>query len=191
MRTLNAAGLALLARVQAGEQLPIAHLMRIDFAAATVYLTTAGGPIVWDGHTWEPAGLGAIDAIQDTEGDMPALTFSLPAINDAQCAVALEAGTEGSAVRVYDALLDPATGVCEDAVLAWSGSLNVPTLQDGPQADLVVTAEHRGMLAVRPKPSRYTDDEQRRLYPGDTSLNFDPATDAAALVWPAASYFRQ
>lgn len=190
MRTINSAGLALLARAQAGEQLPVVQLVRIDFAAATVYLTTAGGPITWSGQTWEPAGLGAIEPVEDTSAEMPPLRFTMPGLNPDQLYVALEPGTEGSAVRVYDALIDPDTGACEDAVLAWSGTLNVPELVDGEQADLTVTAEHRGMLAIRPKPSRYTDDEQRRLYPGDTSLDFDPATDAKPLVWPAASYWR-
>ena len=191
MRTINAAGLALLERAQAGEQLPIVQLVRVDFAALTMYLTTAGAAITWDGQSWEPAGLGAIEPVEDTAAEMPPLRFTLPGLTPEQVYVALEPGAEGSAVRVYDAIIDPDTGTCEDAVLAWSGTLNVPELIDGPQADMIITAEHRGMLAIRPKPSRYTDDEQRRLYPGDTSLDFDPATDAKALVWPAASYFRQ
>lgn len=191
MRTINAAGLALLARAQAGEQLPIVQLVRIEFAAATVYLTTAGSAIEWDGHTWEPAGLGAIEPVEDSTDELTPLRFTLPGLTPDQLFVALEPGTEGSAVRVYDALIDPDTGDCEDAVLAWAGTLNVPELVDGAQADMTVTAEHRGMLALRPKPSRYTDDEQRRLYPGDTSLDFDPAVDAKPLTWPAAAYYKQ
>lgn len=190
MRALSTAGLALLTRALNGEQLPLVQLVRIDFAAATVYLTTAGGPIVWDGQTWEPAGLGAIEPVEDSATEMQPLQFTLPGLTPAQVAVALEPGTEGRPVRVYDAIIDPDTGACEDAVLAWSGTLNFPSLTDGPQADMTVSAEHRGSTALRPKPSRYTDDEQRRLYPGDTSLDFDPATDAQPLPWPAASYFR-
>lgn len=189
MRTMNAGALALLARAQAGEQIPMVQLVQLSLTVPQ-YLTTAGHAIEWDSQTWVPAGLGPIEPVQDTAAELPGLQFTLPGINEAQLAVALEPGTEGTAVRVYDALIDPATGLCADAVLAWAGTLNVPTLQDGPQADMVVTAEHRGMLALRPKVSRYTDDEQRRLFPGDTSLDFDPATDAAALVWPAASFFR-
>jgi hypothetical protein len=190
MRAMSAPALALLARAQAGEQVPMVQLVRVALAGGTLHLTTAGHDIAWDGETWATAGLGAIEPIEDTQAEMPGLRFTLPGINEAQMAVALESGTEGASVQVYDALLEPDTGECADAVLAWSGTLNVPTLQDGPQADMVVTAEHRGMLALRPKPSRYTNDEQLRLHPGDTSLDFDPATDAAALVWPAASYFR-
>ncbi len=191
MRTLNATGLALLNRLLAGERVPVVQLAEVRFAAGTVYLTTAGGPVVWGGHTWQPAGLGEIGAVQDSATEMPPLRFSLPGITPEQKAVALEGGVEGTVVVIYDALCDPETGAIGDAVRSWVGSLNVPTLVDGRQADLAVTAEHRGMLALRPKPSRYTDDEQRRLYPGDDCLNFDPATDAAPLAWPAASFFRQ
>lgn len=190
MRVFNTAGAALYARMLAGEQVPVVQLVEVDFDTP-VYLATGGSVINWDGHDWQPAGLGVIDAVNDSASEMPSLQFSMPGLNEQQVAVALEPGIEGAAVRVYDALLDPDTGVCADAVLAWAGTLNVPTLQDGPQAELVVTAEHRGMVALRAKPSRYTDDEQRRLYPGDTSLDFDPGTDSAPLVWPAASYFRQ
>jgi hypothetical protein len=189
MRTLTVAGQALLDRALAGEQMAMVQLVQVDLAT-TLYLTTAGHAIAWGGNTWSPAGLGPIAAIEDSATEMPGLQFTLPGINEAQLAVALEPGTEGASVRVYDALLDPDTSVCADAVLAWAGTLNVPTLQDGPQADLTITAEHRGLLALRPKPSRYTNDEQQRLHPGDTSLDFDPATDAAPLVWPAASFFR-
>jgi hypothetical protein len=45
-------------------------------------------------------------------------------------------------------------------------------------------------VALRPRVTRYTNNEQQRLYPGDTSLDVDPLTDAASLVWPAASYFK-
>lgn len=190
MRAMSAPALALLARLQAGEQVPMVQLVRVALAGGTLYLTTAGHAITWDGETWNAAGLGAIEAIEDAQAEMPGLRFTLPGINEAQMAVALEGGTEGASVQVYDALLDPDTGECADGVLAWAGTLNVPTLQDGPQADMVVTAEHRGLLALRPKASRYTNDEQQRLHPGDTSLDFDPATDAAPLVWPAAAYFK-
>lgn len=191
MRALSAGGQALLARALLGEAIAVVQLVRVDFTGGTSYLTTAGQRVEWDGQTWEPAGLGQIEAVEDSATEMPPLRFTMPGLNDAQKAVALEPGAEGAPVRVYDALLDPDTGDVADAVLAWAGTLNVPELSDGPQASLTVTAEHRGMLALRPKPSRYTDDEQRRLYPGDTALDFDPATDAAPLVWPAASFFRQ
>lgn len=188
MRAMNAEALALLASVAAGDRVSIVQLVELRFPTV-LYLTTAGGPIDWDGETWTPAGLGAIEAIEDSADELLQLRFTLPGLNEQQIAVALEPA-EGTVVVVYDGWLDPATGECVHAERVWKGTMNVPTLVDGGQADLTVTAEHQGMLALRPKPSRYTNDEQQRLYPGDTSLDFDPKTDAGPFPWPAASFFK-
>lgn len=190
MRTLNSAALALLARIEAGEQIPLVQLVEMAFASPLRF-TTAGHNIVWGGDTYAASGMGTIDPIEDATGDVQALQFSLPGITPEQIALALTEPVEGTEVNVYDALLDPDTGEVADAVLAWSGTLNVPSIEDGGVATVVVTAEHFGMLALRPKPSRYTDDEQQRLFPGDTSLDIDPETDAGPIAWPAASFFKQ
>lgn len=190
MRTLNVAATALLTSIQAGQQVPLVQLVEMQLTS-TVYLTTAGNSISWNGQTWLPAGLGQMEPIQDTAGEVQALQFNLPGVAAEQLAIALTEAVEGRIVRVYDALVDPATGVVADAVLAWTGTLNVPAIEDGPIATVSITAEHRGMLALRAKPSRYTNDEQQRLYPGDTSLDIDPATDAAPVAWPSASFFKQ
>ena len=189
MRTLNGTALALLARIEAGERIPMVQLVEI-MTSVPLRLTTAGVHIEWAGETWYGNSV-AVEPVADAVSEFPAVTLQLPAVTEDQISLVLTTKVEGLPVTIYDALVDPDTGTVEDAVPAWAGTLNVPTVEDGPTALISVTAEHRGMTALRPKPSRYTDDEQRRLYPGDTSLDFDPATDAAPLVWPAASYFKQ
>jgi hypothetical protein len=190
LKLLTTNGKALLDSLTAGDKIPIVSLVKIDFQTATVYLTTAGHRIQFAGQNWEPAGLGQIEEVSDSDQDIAPLRLSMPGLTPAQKVLALESGTEGSAIRIYDALINPLNGLCEDAVQSWSGTLNVPTLQEGETAVLSVTAEHRGVSALRVKPSRYTNDEQQRLYPGDSSMDIDPMTDGAPLVWPAASYGR-
>lgn len=189
MRTLNPTAQALRARALAGEQIPVVQLVHLELEVDW-RATTAGVPLVWGGHTWSPIGL-AITPVADDSTEFVGLTLSLPGVDESALALALVEDVEGAPVRVYDAWIDPATGAVADAVLAWSGALETPSVEDGPQATVAVLAEHRGAIAVRSKPSRYTNDEQQRLYPGDTSLDFDPATDAAPLAWPAASFFRR
>jgi hypothetical protein len=187
MRALNGAAAALLARIQAGEQVPMVRLVEFGFPAVERY-TTAGHTLTWGGHDWEPLGL-LIEPVEDSATEMPGLAFTLPAVTPDTIALALGDDVEGVSARVYDALVDPDTGVVADAALCWAGALNMPSMADGRQASIALSAEHRGTVALRTKASRYTDDEQRRLYPGDTSLAGDPATDAAPLVWPARSFF--
>lgn len=190
MRAVTTAAQNLLGRIAAGEVIPMVQLVEVATSPA-MYLTTAGMPLEWGGHTWQPVG-GQLEPISHTAtGEVDQLVFTLPAVTPDQIAMGLTEPVAGVSVRVYDCLVDPADGAVADAVLAWAGSLSVPTLEDGPDAVLSWTAEHRAARALRPKPSRYTNDEQRRLYPGDTSLDVDPETDAKPLAWPAASYFRQ
>lgn len=191
MRTLSLAGQALLDRITTGEQIPLVQLLEAQLTSLTLYLTTAGAPLVWAGHTWQPTALRIDPVAYGSNGEVDQLAFVLPGVDEDQLALALVEPVEGKTVRVYDALIDPATGTVVEVVLAWSGSLNVPGLEDGPSAVVSWTAEHRAVQALRVKPSRYTNDEQQRISPGDTCLNFDPATDAAPLAWPAASYFKQ
>lgn len=190
MRTLSVAGQALLDRMAAGEQIPMVQLVRMDLSV-TLYLTTANHDIPWDGHPWLRSNLASIEPIEDVTGELQGLAFVIPGVNESGLSLALTEPVEGKVVRVWDLLLDPDTGEAVEAVAAFSGTLNVPAIEDGATAVVSVTAEHRGISAVRAKPSRYTNDEQQRLYPGDTSLDFDIATDAAPIAWPKASYFRK
>lgn len=187
MRTLNPAGQALFDRQQAGEQIPVPQLIELQLEEPQ-YLTTAGVPLEWDGHTWEPNNV-RIQAVEEDASEFTVLSFALPALTEAQLALGLVEDISEAPVRVYTAWVDPDTGVVADASSDWAGALNVPAIEDGDDATLIVTAEHRGSIAQRPKPSRYTNDEQRRIDPTDSCLDFDPGTDAANIVWPAASLF--
>ncbi len=191
MRALNAAALALLARIQAGEQIPMPQLVEIMTTVPQRY-TTAGHPLDWGGHTWQAAGI-AVEPVEDESGgDGGQIVLGLPAVTPEQLALALVEPIDGVRVRVYNALVDPATMVVEHADLAWSGLANTPGIEESAQgAVMTIVCEHRAMQALRPKPARYTNDEQQRLHPGDTCLDYDPGTDAAPVVWPAASFWQQ
>ncbi len=190
MRVLSPEAQALLERLAAGEQIPWVQLIELQLSS-TVRLTTAGLDVQWSGHTWLRSGAGIIEPIEDVSGELQGLRLTMPGVDGSQLALALAEPVEGRRVRVWDALLNPSTGAVADPVLAWAGTLNVPDFSDGATATITVTAEHRGLQAVRPKPRRYSAEEQLRRYPGDTSLQFDPATDAAPLAWPKASFFRK
>jgi hypothetical protein len=189
MRTLNTAGAALLARLQAGEQIPVVNLVQVDLSTVQYY-ACCGIPLIWNSQTWAPADI-AIAAVEDAVTDLTNVTMTLPGVTSAQIALAFDSSIDGAPVHIYTAFVDPDTGVVGDAMLIWSGELDLPGWQDGHEANVIFTAEHRGTIALAARPSRYTNDEQQRLYPGDTSLDFDPATDATPIVWPAASFFKQ
>ena len=189
MRALNAAALALLARADAGEQIAIVQLVELALEVPQ-YHSTCGYPLQWAGQTWQATGL-SVEPVEDEAGsDGSQIVLSLPAVTGAQLALALVEPVEGRAVRIYDALVDPEDGTVAHAELVWAGTANVPGIEDGAVATIGIVCEHSAMRAFKAKPARYTNDEQQRLHPGDTCMDYDMATDAGPVKWPDAAWYR-
>lgn len=188
MRTPNAAALALRARRLAGEKIPRVPLVHFALPVPQRW-AICGLPLVWGGFTWAPLDV-VVSEISESVGERNTLRFTLPAVTPAERALAAQ-DVEGAEVRVYEADVNPDTGAVADAMQVWRGVLDQTGWQDGPQATAIFTARSLLDWALESRPRRYTNDDQLRLYPGDTSLDVDPLTDRPALVWPAASYFAQ
>lgn len=188
MRTVNTAAQALLDRKAAGEAIPIVRL--VELATPVVQRWAQCGRLVeWGGFDWEARDIG-ISEVEDSASGLNDLTLTLPAVTSAEISLAYS-DLDGVVVRVYDAIIDPDDGQVADAPLAWQGECDVPGIQDGAEAVVILRCIHKGNAALRPKPSLYSDDEQRRLYPGDNALDFDPGLDSAGVVWPSAEFFKQ
>lgn len=186
MKTLNTAGQLLLARLIAGENIPLVQLIEAQLEVPQ-YWAQCGVPLVWGGHTWTPLDV-SISEVSDTANEFNGMTFTLPGVTPSQIALAFD-DVDEAPIKVYVALVDPDTGVVGDAFRVFSGALDMPSWQAGAQAQIVFPAEHAGSLAMRILPSRYTNDEQQRLYAGDTCFDYDPGTDGDNYVWPAAAFY--
>lgn len=188
MRPLNTAATALRARALAGEMIPLVMLVQFDLPVVQRW-AICGLPLVWGGYTWAPLDI-VVSEIKDDADQASGVRFTVPGVSESDLAMAMSADVGGAAVTVRMAWVDPADGTVADAVQIWAGELDLAGWQDGPHAVVHYTAEHRAGVSLRPRVSRYTDDEQGRLSAGDTSLYIDPQTDAPPIVWPAASYFK-
>lgn len=189
MKTWNTTAQALLDAAQAGTaRVELVQLLFIDFDVPQRY-AIAGHDKVWDGHTWAALDI-VIDETEDAVDAFHGQKFSFPGVTGGELALALGGDVEGTTVRLYLAVCNPATGVVADAMLRWSGALDVAGWSDGAQSLVHFTAEHRSAEAARPKPLRYTNDAQQRLYPGDTFFDYDPGTDTLSRPWPNAAYYR-
>lgn len=188
MKTLTVAGQALLDRAIAGEAIPIVRLIEAQFTVPQ-YWAACGVPLEWSSQTWAPLEA-QVSEVEADVGSLPGFTITLPGVSPSEVALPFS-DVEDVVVKTYWALVDPADGTVGDAVLEGGGQIDVPGFQDGAAPSVHFTIENMGQLALRQRPSRYTDDEQRRLYPDDTCLQFDPAQDAASVVWPGAGFFKQ
>ena len=148
MRTLNVDGEALHQRALTGEKIPVIPLVFMDLDVPQ-YWALCGHALVYDGHTWEPLDI-AMSEIRDDATQHSGLRFSMPGATDAQLALAIAGDIEGAACTVHLAWVDPSTGTVEDAMQVWAGELDVAGWEDGPQAVIHFTAEHRASVAARP-----------------------------------------
>lgn len=194
MRTLDSATLAALA----GKSVAVAQLIELDLDDPW-FVNTSSWDLAWNGLTYLGAsGVGSIDVVEDTAGDIKGLNFSLPALIDADLATALIGMPMGRMARLLTAIFDPVTCQILDAVLEWAGRLDVPQIAESsdssggqPSSAIQLSAEHIGIDLMRPSGLLYSNADQLRLYPGDRSFEYVVSQANAVIVWPAASYYKQ
>lgn len=187
MRTIApAAGAALAAQVPM-----LAYLLDMFFVS-TVRMTNTPFAIRFLGNDYLGVGnFGSVDEVDDSPGEYKPLRFTLSGVNNETLAIALNENISNVAMQLRMAVLEPTTQSVLDAPLVWSGTLDQMPIQFGKETSTIsVTAEHRGATYARPKPLRYTDVDQQRLYPGDTSLRFVASQANHQDIWPAASFFK-
>lgn len=190
VRSVSSPALAILQ----GSQVPHALLCELQFDSGTLYLASGSLNLTHAGHTWQAIGeFGGVQQLQDSPNDAPELRFSLSGVPSTQIGLALAEPVRNRPVYLSLAVLDPSTGAIEEVLDLWSGTLDQMAISHGAdgQCSIGVTALHAAATLRRPKPLRYTDADQQRLYPGDTCLRFLPSQANHQDVWPAAAWGRQ
>ena len=178
--------------VLAGPVVPLCLLLELDFSPV-VRLCTGSMAIEWAGQLYFATGsLGAVEQVVDEVQSTQGLRFTLSGVPLDSIALALSEQVRGTGCILRAAILDPTTHAVLDAPPVFTGELDSMPINYGVDSATVgVVAVHRGDTYRRPKPLRYTDGDQQRLFPGDTSLRYVLSQAQVQDVWPAASYFRQ
>lgn len=188
MRVLSGPALAALQ----GKSVPLAILVEMSLSTQ-LNLNTSSLDLTYGGSIYYGTkGLGTIDVVPETPAEVRPLKFTMSGVPSTQIALALTEPVQGKLVTIKLAVFDPATYAILDVRTRWAGRLDVMTINDGgTTATLEVNAEHAGVDLSRPGSSLYTDTEQQRLYPGDTSFQFLSDQVEQRIVWPSALYGRQ
>lgn len=171
----------------------ICHLVQLEFASGTIYLTDAGADVTWGGNTYTAVGnMGNMAPIRETSApEAVGVRFELAGPLSGYVATALGEHVQGLAARIYVAFFN-ANHVVVDAVLEWLGRIDTMVIEDGVEsARIIVNAESRLADWQRPKTRRHNAEDQHIDYPADEFYSFLPKMVEAEIVWPSASYFRQ
>lgn len=188
MRAVNGPALAQLN----AERMKIALLVEFQFSQP-VYMNTANLNITYGGNTYLGLGtLGAVNEVDDSPGEYKNLTFTLSGVSIDIIAIALAENIRNKRVVVREAIIDQDSLTVLDAPVIWTGVMDQMPIQMGEgTASVTLSAEHRGITFARAKPLNYTEEDQRRVDPTDTSLRFIQSQSTHQDVWPAAGFFRQ
>lgn len=188
MRILSAPALAALAM----SPIPLALLVEMDLSSSLNLNTSSLNLTIGTTTYLGTAGLGKIDAMDETPAEVKQLRFEMSGVPSGEIALALGEPVQGKAVRIKLAIFDPVTYQVLDTRLRWAGILDVMEISDGPQsATLSVTAEHAGIDLQRPFTSLYSNAEQQRLNPGDLAFQFNADQVDMRIIWPDATFGRQ
>ena len=188
MRTIDPAAGALLGT----SGFPVVLMLEMLLTAPVRFVTSSMN-IDFGGATYQAVGdLGTVDQVDDSPGEYKSLRFTLSGVRTELLALALAENIRNKQCSLRMGILHPDTHALLDAPLVWSGSLDQMPIGVGAETSTIsVTAEHRGATYARPKPLRYTDIDQQKLFPGDTSLRFVASQANHQDVWPSAALLRQ
>ena len=170
---------------------PMVQFVRME-TSPPLYLNTSGWTIPHDGHDWYgTAGLGEIEEISDSPGEIKGLRFSLSGLPEDRLALVLTEDVQRKPVTVYTAILKATPEGLTVSIfdVEWAGYLDTLSIEEsGGSRVISVTAEHVGIDLLRARAVRYSDAEQQRLHPGDPGLEYLIDGAEKTIVWPAKEF---
>jgi hypothetical protein len=161
-------------------------LAQITFKDGVQYAWTGIGNLVWSGNTYTGIGtLGKIGPItEDTQVQAQGLQLELTGVPQSELNEALGQCQQGNTVNVYFGFLDSSGAIIADPYLAFSGRMDVPTIDEGAEtATITLTAENRLVDLQRPRQRNFTHQDQITEFPSDTGFTFVPLLQQLNLVW--------
>lgn len=161
-------------------------LVELDFPSGFVRVWSGYGELSWDGKTWQGVGtLGGVSAVEETDAmKATGVTFRLSGVPLEYVAIALGEHYQGRPAKLWFATLGDNGTITADPFLLFSGRMDVFEDEDsGETATLYLSAESRLIDLERPRERRFTDQDQKSLYPSDKGLEFVAGLQDKKINW--------
>jgi len=170
--------------VSASQLSPIL-LASLSFATP-VHIWTGYGTITVGSTAYLGIGtLGSISPVEETT-DLAArgISMQLSGVPTAMLAVALTENYQGRECSVLFGALQSSGALVSSPVTIFSGRMDVMSINDdGQNATIGMSAENKLVDFRRPREVRYTDQEQKNLFPSDKGLEFVTAIQEKQIYW--------
>ena len=148
-------------------------LVHAEFDAGDVYVWNGMGDIVWDGNTYLGAGqLLSISAVNESsEIRIESMEIQFQGITAAYKTLALSSVALKNKVTVSFALMDTNNAIITNPDIVFIGNMDEVVLKEsGETATFSLIVQNELVETQKIKERRYTDEDQKSLYPTDTLL---------------------
>jgi hypothetical protein len=159
-----------------------------DFIDGEIRIWTGYGDINWNGQIWNGTGtlLSVSNVFEDNEVSAKGMTITLNGIPQEMIGLVLSDCRQGADGRVYLGFLS-AGQIVSDPILFFEGKLDVPVIDEGAEVSSIsISYESRLIDLMRPRESRFTDEDQKREFPGDLGCEFVVSLQDKNIKWGGA-----
>lgn len=171
----------------AGEQVARTVAVELDFPSGMARFNSSPMNVTWTAGTF--LGVGVLGSVSITEESAElrayGLTITLSGIPRDAFALALLQGYQGRRGTVWEVPLHPTLyAPLSEPIVIFRGRMDTMQIDMGEGAAVAIALENRLTDWERPRMSRYTDEDQQAVQPGDTGLRFVSAMAEREIIWP-------
>lgn len=170
--------------VSAAEVSPIL-LFEGSFISGNVYAWSGYGTILWNGQNWTGTGtlLSVSEVSENSDTAATGATVTLNGIPQDLISLALSECKQGAFGRIYFGILSEGA-ILANPIVMFEGKLDVPTIdEDAEFSSITITYESRLINLERPRVTRYTKEDQIRLFAGDKGFDYVPSIQEQRITW--------
>ncbi len=163
-----------------------ALLIEIHVKTGIVRFWTGVGNLSWGGYTWTGAGtLGTVSTIEEVSRiEAKGVVLTLSGLDPVMYVDAMQEIQTGLPALVYFALFDTSGNLIPDPIIAWSGTVDQPTIDvDGNTSSISINTESRLLDLQVQRVHRYTPDDPAIVGRGDQAFNFVASLQMQTLTW--------
>ena len=164
----------------------IGVLVDIHWANTVTYVWSGYGDMVYEGNTYLGVGqLGSISTVSES-GSIQAdgIEIGLTGIPASMVSTVLTEARQGKTVSIHQALFDEDWALIDVYENVFKGILDVPVInKSAKNASIVVKAENRLIELQKTRVRRYTDQDQKDMYPNDPGLEFVAGLQDVEIRW--------
>ncbi len=162
------------------------YAIELAFDSGTIRFWTGYGEITANSETWTGSGtiLGISNSNEQTDLSANGITLTFSGLESSFVAIALTENYRGRLLKCYLGCLDAENQPVSNLYQLFAGRMDVMTInEDGQTATMTISAENVLIDLERPRVRKYTDEEQRKRFPGDSSLELVASLQDKQISW--------